>query len=151
MISITDVRHAFRHLRQSPGYAATAILTFALAIGANSAIFSAVNTVLLRPLPVDAPGNLAVVWQTDAGGQAVIELTHRHLREWDDGRTDVHAGRDHGIAQLERGPAGTRRAVAHLVQRRVGRVLRHARRAARCSDARCAPKTTCRTRPRSRC
>ena len=82
MISTTDVRHAFRHLRQSPGYAATAILTFALAIGANSAIFSAVNTVLLRPLPVEAPADLAVIWQTDEGGQAVIELTHRHLREW---------------------------------------------------------------------
>ena len=92
MISITDVRHAFRHLRQSPGYAATAILTFALAIGANSAIFSAVNTVLLRPLPVEAPEHLAVIWQTDEGGQAVIELTHRHLREWTaSGRTFTRA------------------------------------------------------------
>jgi putative ABC transport system permease protein len=77
-----DVRHAFRHLRKSPGYAATAILTFAVAIGANGAIFSAVNSVLLRPLPVEAPEDLAVVWQTDEGGQAVIELTFRHLREW---------------------------------------------------------------------
>ncbi len=82
MISASDIRHAVRHLRQSPGYAATAVLTFALAIGANSAIFSAVNTVLLRPLPVEAPENLAVVWQTDEGGKAVVELTHRHLREW---------------------------------------------------------------------
>ena len=82
MTPIADLHHAFRHLRQSPGYAATAIVTFALAIGANSAIFSAVNTVLLRPLPVAAPEDLAVVWQTDAGGRAVIELTYRHLREW---------------------------------------------------------------------
>ena len=77
-----DLRHAFRHLLQSPGYAAAAIVTLALAIGANGAIFSAVNTVLLRPLPVDAPEQLAVVWQTDEGGQAVVELTYRHLREW---------------------------------------------------------------------
>src|SRR6187549_2716136 len=77
-----DLRLAVRHLRRAPGYAATAILTFALAIGANSAIFSAVNVVLLRPLPVASPERVAVIWQTDTGGQAVIELTHRHMREW---------------------------------------------------------------------
>jgi predicted permease len=82
MISTTELRQILRRLVQSPGYAATAVLTFALAIGANSAIFSAVNTILLRPLPVEAPEDLAVVWQTDEGGLAVIELTYRHLREW---------------------------------------------------------------------
>jgi predicted permease len=82
MFTRADVRHAVRHLRQSPGYALTAVLTFGLAIGANSAIFSAVNAILLRPLPVTAPDDLAVVWQTDEGRQAVIELTYRHLREW---------------------------------------------------------------------
>ena len=82
MTVINDLRHAVRHLRQSAGFTLTAVLTFALAIGANGAIFSAVNTILLRPLPVDAPDDLAVVWQTDERGQAVIELTHRHLREW---------------------------------------------------------------------
>jgi putative ABC transport system permease protein len=77
-----DVRHTIRHLRQAPGFTVATVLTFAVAIGSNSAIFSAVNTVLLRPLPVAAPEQLAVIWQTDRGGQAVIELTHRHLREW---------------------------------------------------------------------
>jgi putative ABC transport system permease protein len=71
-----------RRLRQAPGYATAVVLTFALAIGANSAIFSAVKAVLLRPLPVAAPSELAVIWQTDETRQPVIELTYRHLREW---------------------------------------------------------------------
>ena len=79
---VDDVRLAIRHLRHAPGHAATAAVTLALAIGANSAIFSAVHAVLLRPSPVPDPGTLAVVWQTDTGGQAVVELTYRHQREW---------------------------------------------------------------------
>jgi predicted permease len=76
------LRETFRRLRQAPGYTTAVIITFALAIGANSAIFSAVKAVLLRPLPVTSPDHLAIIWQTDEAGQAVIELTHRHLREW---------------------------------------------------------------------
>src|SRR5688572_2532817 len=87
-----DVRHTIRHLRQAPGFTIATVLTFAVAIGSNSAIFSAVNTVVLRPLPVAEPEQLAVIWQTDRGGQAVIELTHRHLREWmESGSTFTHA------------------------------------------------------------
>jgi putative ABC transport system permease protein len=87
-----DVRHTIRHLRQAPGFTLATVLTFAVAIGSNSAIFSAVNTVLLRPLPVRTPEQLAVVWQTDGGGQAVVELTHRHWREWmQSGSTFTHA------------------------------------------------------------
>ena len=75
-------RLVLRQLRRSPGYVTAAVVTFALAIGANSAIFSAVNAVLLRPLPMAEPSRVAVVWQSGGIGEGVVELTYRHLREW---------------------------------------------------------------------
>ena len=58
-----DVRHALRTLRRAPALATAAILTLALGVGANTAIFSAVDAVILRPLPFHDPGRLVMLWE----------------------------------------------------------------------------------------
>src|SRR5688500_2874172 len=61
-----DVRYALRWLARSPGFAAVAVLTLAIGIGATTAIFAVVNAVLLEPLPYRDSGRLAVLYAQNA-------------------------------------------------------------------------------------
>jgi predicted permease len=79
-----DIRYALRQLRKNYGFATTAILTLAIGIGATTAIFSLVNTVLLRPLPFPKPNRLTWIKQQDHSLPGVIpaSLSYPDYFDW---------------------------------------------------------------------
>ena len=76
-----DLRYAFRSLRHNPLFAAIAIVTLALGIGANTAIFSVVNGVLLKPLPFREPDRLVTLWETMRDGEP-ITVSYQNWLDW---------------------------------------------------------------------
>ena len=86
---MNDLKFAFRQLLKNPGFTAVAVLTLALGIGANTAIFSVVDAVLLRRLPVDSPDRLVAVHnQLPKVNLPRTEISALQFRDYAD-RTDV--------------------------------------------------------------
>jgi putative ABC transport system permease protein len=78
---LRDLRLAVRALRRNPGYSIVVILTLGLGIGVNTAVFSVVNGVLLKPLPYPEPDRLAALFQTDARGARRLPWSVPNLRD----------------------------------------------------------------------
>ena len=84
---MNDLKFAFRQLLKNPGFTAVAVLTLGLGSGANTAIFSVVNGVLLKPLPYERPGQLVHLWEDASGtGQSQTHIAGGTFLDWKEQR-----------------------------------------------------------------
>src|SRR5213075_2979272 len=80
---LQDIRYGITMLFKSPAFSIVAVVALALGIGANTAIFSVVNGVLLRPLPFQHPEQLMMLWETDLSrGQQRGSVSYPNFADW---------------------------------------------------------------------
>src|SRR5262245_181017 len=102
---IADVRHVLRLISSQRGFAAVVILTIALGVGANAALFSVINAVLVRRLPYPNSDRLVALHETERGETAPLEVSYPNFLEWQRGLRGIEhmAARSHDRYLLRMG------------------------------------------------
>jgi hypothetical protein len=101
---VQDIRYGMRQLRKSPGFTLAAITTLALGIGANTAIFSVVDSLLLRPLPYPNAPRIVRIWMTFAPrGMMEIPASEPEYLEYHQSRSFAHVAGFGFVAKLQDG------------------------------------------------
>ena len=80
---LNDLRHASRQMKRSPGFTAAAVLTLALGIGANTAIFSLVNALMLKSLPYSHPERMGTIYARTTGAPSYDERKNLNGEQWE--------------------------------------------------------------------
>jgi len=114
---LKDIRYAFRTLLRSPGFTSVAVLSLALGIGANTAIFSIISSLLFAPLPVEEPSRLVSIFTTDAKNPGPLPVSHLNFIDYRD-KNDVLLGiaaYNFAGVNLNKGDGENRQAFAMIV------------------------------------
>jgi putative ABC transport system permease protein len=113
-----NLRYGSRMLARNPGFAAAAILSLGLGIGANTAIFSVVSGVLLRPLPFERPEELVQLFEMEKPGERPGPVRREAFREWRANNTSLAGAAIYGVSSLTLQSTGDPERVAALYAER---------------------------------